>query len=90
MIPAVLDLRLVRDRDGRWYLSIEGRRVRAGEGDRPSTALASGAKALDGITWASKRPESVEASDPASPLFATTPAGELAAMLRVRSPKDAA
>lgn len=63
----ILDVRLVQDREGRWRIAIEGRRVPRAEGDRPSTTLVALAKRLDAAARA--RPEAEEAADPASTLF---------------------
>lgn len=68
-MSAVVDVRLVVQRDGRVRVVLEGRRVALPPADAPSGALAALARALDGAAWTSGRHELAEAQDAASGLY---------------------
>jgi hypothetical protein len=65
----VVDVRLVRDREGRVHVRVEGRIVAIPPTPDPAIALALLARRVDAAAWAAGRSTSEELGDPASTLY---------------------
>lgn len=65
----IVDVRLVRDREGKWRVRVDGRRVPRVSGDTAQDALDALARAIEGAAWLSRRTSLEELQDPHGPLY---------------------